>query len=641
MAHPEQARSSVAPPEHRRLSASDLVALARGTACFTALNIALALLIGRGLIREAAGAAGPIGWAFVHFALFGQVGAISLLVGVGAVCIARFTGSRALAIGFASACFATFHILLAIDGIVHRMFHFHINGLAYNVLTTPGGFASLRLSTADQGLFIVAIAALPAIEYLLLRSLIGRFAGRASMPALLWRPWLGLVATVLAVGMVDRTLYAAADLAGNTAIMRLARLVPLYQPTTVKRLARTLGLSEPDRQQPIMHANDGSSLRYPRAPLMTEQPGERPNIVWVVLDSWRHDALTSDVTPAIMEFSRDATVFEAHFATGNATRFGIFGMLYGLHGAYWHPMLAEQRGPLLLTRLRELGYEFRIIAPSPLTFPEFRRTAFVEVGEGILDRLPGRDLVERHAAAADAFDRFVTNEQQEPFFAFIFFDATHAPYDFPQDEAHFRPYARSVNYATMSLQAERDGIVNRYRNSLRYLDGLTGRILAALARTGLDERTVVLVTGDHGEEFGEHGFWGHNSAFTPEQIRVPLVIRFPGRAPDRVSWRTSHQDLVPTFMEMLGVRNPPSDYSNGQSLFTNRRDAKIVACGWDDCAWILDDSYVVFGTSTHRRWGMDVLDDTYRAHAHAEAMLAGHAEELVELAGEFSVFLRK
>ena len=150
----------------------------------------------------------------------------------------------------------------------------------------------------------------------------------------------------------------------------------------------------------------GTGLRYPLEPLEFGAPGRRPDIVWVVLDSWRRDAFTPDVTPNIHEFGRSSIAFDRHLATGNATRFGIFGMFYGLHGVYWHPVLAAQRGPVLVDRLLDLDYRFKVITPSPLTFPEFRRTVFVDVRSQLVDRLPGETLIDRHVQTVETFEAF-------------------------------------------------------------------------------------------------------------------------------------------------------------------------------------------------------------------------------------------
>src|SRR4030095_12363055 len=99
-----------------------------------------------------------------------------------------------------------------------------------------------------------------------------------------------------------------------------------------------------------------------------------------------------------------------------------------------------------------------------------------------------------------------------------------------------------MNYATMDLERDMGLIKNRYINSCRHLDTQIERILKYLDEKGLMSSTIVLITGDHGEEFMEHGRWGHNSTFSEEQIRVPFVLWVPGRQPEEVNRMSSHLD---------------------------------------------------------------------------------------------------
>ncbi len=125
-------------------------------------------------------------------------------------------------------------------------------------------------------------------------------------------------------------------------------------------------------------------------------------------------------------------------------------------------------------------------------------------------------------------------------------------------------YLRELNYATMDVHRDMPGIFNRYINSVHHLDQQLGRVLDRLERDGRLDDTLVVITGDHGEEFMEHGRWGHNSEFHDEQVRVPLVLAGPGVPGGVVTAPTSHLDVAPTLLGLLGVSNPPADYAVGQ-----------------------------------------------------------------------------
>ena len=101
---------------------------------------------------------------------------------------------------------------------------------------------------------------------------------------------------------------------------------------------------------------------------------------------------------------------------------------------------------------------------------------------------------------------------------------------------------------------------------------------------------IVVVTGDHGEEFMEKGHWGHRSSFVEEQIRVPLVIYIPGSGNDVHNSITSHIDIVPTIAPYLGIKNKSEDYCLGYDLLGNIKKNYAVVSDWYHIA-IINDQY--------------------------------------------------
>ncbi len=111
-----------------------------------------------------------------------------------------------------------------------------------------------------------------------------------------------------------------------------------------------------------------------------------------------------------------------------------------------------------------------------------------------------------------------------------------------------------------------------YDQEARYADDHIGPFLAHLARLGLSERSIVVVTSDHGEEFGEHGGLGHGRTLYGEVLRVPLVIAAPGLlAPVEVTTPASLLDVAPTLLDLLGLSPIPGQ--RGVSLVSRARAA--------------------------------------------------------------------
>ncbi len=96
--------------------------------------------------------------------------------------------------------------------------------------------------------------------------------------------------------------------------------------------------------------------------------------------------------------------------------------------------------------------------------------------------------------------------------------------------------------------------VDRYDHEIRYVDTWLDYLFDTLSRRADWDRTAVIVTSDHGEAFGEHGYRHHGFGLHEHQLRVPLIVRVPGLEPRRVADPTSLIDLAPTLLDLAGVR---------------------------------------------------------------------------------------
>jgi arylsulfatase A-like enzyme len=105
---------------------------------------------------------------------------------------------------------------------------------------------------------------------------------------------------------------------------------------------------------------------------------------------------------------------------------------------------------------------------------------------------------------------------------------------------------------------------DRYLASLALVDTQVGKLRAALESNGLWQRTIFIVYADHGEAFGEHGLEWHGASLYDELMRVPLLVRIPGRDPAVVHDPVSLIDLGPTILDLMGVATPGNQM--GQSL---------------------------------------------------------------------------
>jgi len=175
-----------------------------------------------------------------------------------------------------------------------------------------------------------------------------------------------------------------------------------------------------------------------------------------------------------------------------------------------------------------------------------------------------------------------------PFFSLLFFDSLHSMIE-PVGNGYKPKYAPAWSYPKYELldkHTDPTEFLNLYKNMANYADGLIGTVLSRLEEKGLLDSTIVIVTGDHSQEFNDNGkgFWGHSGNYSKSQLCVPFLY-FDNTPHKRYDHWSAHYDVVPTLMEdLFSVTNPVSDYSIGKSLRdTAPRDFLLV------------DSYIGFG----------------------------------------------
>ncbi len=423
----------------------------------------------------------------------------------------------------------------------------------------------------------------------------------------------------------DKGMYAYADLVNDTAITGNAKLYPLYQPLTIKRFMKTVFHLELNREQGFKVRTPHKGITYPKAKLRFDPAKDKKyNIIILAVEGLRFDMFDKDIMPNVWAFGQENSIYMNHYSGGNGSRFGIFSLLYGLRGSYWHNFLAMRISPVLIDTLIDQGYDFRILSSTALTFPEFRKTAFIRLSDSIEDTFPTRDMTVRDMTITERLTDYLSSRRSgKPFFAFLFYNSSHEPYKYPAEFEKFRPVLKKkdINYF---LDIDRETVAmmkNRYKNALFYTDYLIGKIISSLKQNNLLGHTVVVITGDHGEEFYENNYLGHTSSFDDFQIKNLFVAHFPGYGPCRVERLTSHQDLVPTLLESLGCVSPIDYYAQGLSLLGNQEHPYVTSANWDSAA-LIDEKYkVVFSTElynvnlfeVHKRKDYALLKNTKEA----------------------------
>lgn len=506
-----------------------------------------------------------------------------------------FRPPRGLVTGWAVVVISLVIGIYVLDGLLWSQSRFHLNALTARIL----GWQSW--------VFVVVITLIALLFESLLavrvRAWVERRARRRG-------GWLGSAGAAALIGAW--LIYAWADASYFVPVTSIAERLPVYKGFTAKRFFTSLGLVDLERARERdlarrvsgdLSAEQSRLLDYPASPLQCENR-DRHNLLIIMIDTWRFDMLSEELTPRMWAFAdRRGQRFSNHYSGGNGSKSGAFSFFYGLPPGYWSSIEAVQRPAPLIEELQKQGYEMAVFSSGSLTSPvELDRSAFASIRDLHVPAPPDAMPGERDRIMLDHWLKWLdARDASGPFFSFMFFDgvtAMQAPEDYT---VHFKPKGDGE-------LAERFA---GYQSAAHFVDSLVGQVLERLQANGLMDKTVILITADHGEEFDDSGagLEKHGSGFTRYQLQVPLITAFPEREAAVYRHRTSHYDVTPTlFRHVLGCSNPPADVSVGRDLFDGR-----------DWPWLIVGSYFNYAviepdrvTVTYPSGAFEVRDRDYR-----------------------------
>jgi len=496
----------------------------------------------------------------------------------------------------AAAAAAAFHLFLIIDYRIFSVFKFHFNGLIFNFLTTEGASDSFRLNTATLVTLAMMIIILCAGEFFLATKIFSK-SGEEQRRFRFATVLVLLISVVLA----DKAVYAYADLTNRSPVLENARYYPYYTTIKIKNFAERWFGYKPEKWDEMVYVSSGKAINYPLQPLTFSDDAPRYNIVYIVLECWRVDMVTPDIMPFVAEFAKKHVFFRDHYSGGNATRWGIFSMFYGLYGSLWDQFLAAHQSPVLIDALIKKNYQFSILSATKLSFPEFRKTVFVNVTDSITDDWPALHYSDRDRLLVEHFDSFLkSRDRTRPFLGFLFFNSSHPYFEYPSRFEKFLPVVdtNAVDLTRAFTPEQYAGFKNRYKNALYYLDSLIQETIAHLRETGVFDNTIIIITGDHGSEYNENGYFFYNSAFDDYQLKPPLIMSVPGKKPLEITTMTGHVDLPPTLLNMLGSITPHSAYAHGTDLFAPARREALLCSDWGHSALVTDTYRIIMPGSS-------------------------------------------
>lgn len=547
-------------------------ALRKGFGYFTLLTLAIAgLFVWYMLDSQVLDVMDFMGWMFYLASCISHAACFALIAYIIYIIIALLGLPRTARVVMSLT--ATLLLVLGyVNEQVYQIYRFHINGFVINMVTGPSASQIFTFDTRlylMYGLYAVLVLAFCAGGWWLVdkmdkaRWLRGKRIG--------WAVGLLVVCTLFA-----HVYHIFASFYEKQSVIVSERLLPYYFPTTsYGLLTEDLGLTPPKHVDVDITLNGGDMV-YPLHPLETAATDStRMNILFILIDSWNPRAFTPECMPNVYRYALQNQWYQNHFSGSNGTRSGMFSLFFALSSYYWNIAESNHITPIIFDVARQEGYTFRNYPSASQYDPPFGRVLFAKEKDVRLET-PGETSYDRDEQITKDFIAEITSprpmgkgNQGGAFLSILFYDL---PHSYTPSANHPRPFQPAWDYADFGkLHNDMDATPfwNLYRNTCHQTDELIGRVLNALKEQGLDQRTLVVISGDHSQEFNENkkNYWGHNSNFSRHQIMVPLVVHIPDESPHVYRHRTTHYDIVPTVMHTaMGVKNPPSDYSMGHLL---------------------------------------------------------------------------
>lgn len=415
------------------------------------------------------------------------------------------------------------------------------------------------------------------------------------------------------------------------------------------------------------------------------------NVLLITIDSLRADALPDgEVAPVLTELGESGVRFTQAVSNGPNTISSFPSILTGTHGPMYggreymnedRPFLAETLGEASYTTVGyhsnpHLGIErnfntgFDVFndgmeqegggespGRSPFTRDRLFKTLHRRLDtDGRLYRLlrrawhifssttgatkytPAKKLTE------DALNWL--DDSEEPFFMWLQYMDVHYPFHPPKrylrEIGYEVPSARRIARLNGLMLEDPDSLTESdiedlralYRGELRYLDEQLGRLIDALEADGLLEETLVIVTSDHGEAFGEHDLWGHPGQLYDVLLRVPLIVHDPNSESSIIDRQVSLIDLFPTLCDACDIDRP--DELQGRNLFDDGEELAIASAGrntlaartpeWK-CLWSVEEDQIEL---YDLEADPEELTDVSEEHPETVERLQSHMEDFRE-----------
>lgn len=536
-----------------------------------------------------------LGWSFFTVSFIVQFTILFFICCALILFVITFFPHRWLVFFLAIMFSGTLVSALLADAMAYALYQMHYASVAWEIFQAGAVKEVILLSVPERIFLLVMVCILLLVEsliaFLVWRAIVRRESrgiGYAIASVLIVLFTISYGSMFITTALASKRWLSPSE---SHVILKAARVIPYYNDIygIIMPGDQSVRKIETDHNEIYFQVrHNDKKLNYPLSPLQCTKPQKKLNVLIIMVDTWRHDSMNQTVMPNIHQFSQEMLQFQDHWSGGNSTEPGVFTLFYSIPPNYWGAFLRQEKPPVIINQFLKDGYEMGIFTSAPLNFPAFHKTIFKEITHLIV-RTKGKSSVERDRIITKRFKNFIKKrDKKQPFFSFLFYDAAHNYCESAAShQKPFQPAVKECDRFSLTAKSKREPYVNRYHNALYFIDNEVGEVIAALKKQGLLKDTIVMITGDHGEQFNDEGmnYWNHASAYTAYQLQVPLLIYWPGVKPRIYSYMTTHYDIVPTLLtHVLSCASPLADYSIGKSLFTAGGRSYLIAGSYADYA---------------------------------------------------------
>jgi len=294
-------------------------------------------------------------------------------------------------------------------------------------------------------------------------------------------------------------------------------------------------------------------------------------LLLITIDALRADHLTclgysKRITPNLDHLASGGALFKQAISVSHMTPTSfipLFTSTYPLMNGGWFDI--SKRGITLTEVLKAHGYHTGAFLSNPWLSSYYGYHKGFDVFNnsipergllyGLLDRVLSVRLNPPFTGVRELNKKAITwlHDNRDDFFLWLHYMDVHGPYGLLRNIA-------SLLHSFPRRSASRTVDINRhidlYDAQIRYEDKMFGSLLHTLTELDILKDTLVVVTADHGQQFMEHGYYGHHSGLYDELIHVPLIIVGPGLKSRTITQQISLLDLAPTILDIVGIEKP-------------------------------------------------------------------------------------